>query len=327
MKDKNLRAGTVAFATIAALTHGINPAAAQAYPSKPIRMVVPFPAGGGIDTVARVIAPKLAESLGQPVIIDNRVGASGTVGTEAVAKAAPDGYTLLATFASHAQNASLYPKLGYDTVKDFAPITLIATVPNILVINPSLPVKTVKELVALAKKHPGEILYASIGNGTPAHLSAELFNSMAGIRMTHVPYKGAAASIVALISGETQLTFTTVLVAMPHIKSGRLRALGVASLKRSTVLPDVPTIDEAGVRGYESNAWYGLLAPARTPQSILDQLHRETVKTLQNNDVRDNLKGQGAEPVGNAPREFAVIIADEIEKWRRVVLATGARAD
>lgn len=327
MKDKNLRAGTVAFATIAALTHGINPAAAQAYPSKPIRMVVPFPAGGGIDTVARVIAPKLAESLGQPVIIDNRVGASGTVGTEAVAKAAPDGYTLLATFASHAQNASLYPKLGYDTVKDFAPITLIATVPNILVINPSLPVKTVKELVALAKKHPDEILYASIGNGTPAHLSAELFNSMAGIRMTHVPYKGAAASIVALISGETQLTFTTVLVAMPHIKSGRLRALGVASLKRSTVLPDVPTIDEAGVRGYESNAWYGLLAPARTPQPILDQLHRETVKTLQNNDVRDNLKGQGAEPVGNAPREFAVIIADEIEKWRRVVLATGARAD
>ena len=327
MKGKTLNTGVVVFATIAALTHGINPAAAQAYPSKSIRMVVPFPAGGGIDTVARVIAPKLAESLGQPVIIDNRVGASGTVGTEAVAKAAPDGYTLLATFASHAQNASLYPKLGYDTVKDFAPITLIATVPNILVINPSLPVKTVKELVALAKKHPGEILYASIGNGTPAHLSAELFNSMAGIRMTHVPYKGAAASIVALISGETQLTFTTVLVAMPHIKSGRLRALGVASLKRSTVLPDVPTIDEAGVRGYESNAWYGLLAPARTPQPILDQLHRETVKTLQNNDVRDNLKGQGAEPVGNAPREFAVIIADEIEKWRRVVLATGARAD
>lgn len=327
MKGKTLNTGVVVFATIAALTHGITPAAAQAYPSKPIRMVVPFPAGGGIDTVARVIAPKLAESLGQPVIIDNRVGASGTVGTEAVAKAAPDGYTLLATFASHAQNASLYPKLGYDTVKDFAPITLIATVPNILVINPSLPVKTVKELVVLAKKHPDEILYASIGNGTPAHLSAELFNSMAGIRMTHVPYKGAAASIVALISGETQLTFTTVLVAMPHIKSGRLRALGVASLKRSTVLPDVPTIDEAGVRGYESNAWYGLLAPARTPQPILDQLHRETVKTLQNNDVRDNLKGQGAEPVGNAPREFAVIIADEIEKWRRVVLATGARAD
>lgn len=300
---------------------------AQNYPGKPIRMVVPFPAGGGIDTVARVLAPKLAESLGQPVIIDNRVGASGTVGTEAVAKAAPDGYTLLATFASHAMNASLYPKLGYDTVRDFAPVTLIATVPNILVINPALPVKSVKELVALAKKHPGEILYASIGNGTPAHLSAELFNSMAGIKMTHVPYKGAAASIVAVISGETQLTFTTVLVAMPHVKSGRLRALGVASLKRSAVMPAVPTIDEAGVRGYESNAWYGLLAPAKAPQAIIDQLHRETIKALQQGDVSDNLKGQGAEPVGNTPREFAAIIADEIEKWRKVVLATGARAE
>ena len=301
--------------------------AAQAYPVKPVRMVVPFPAGGGIDTVARVLASRLSESLGQPVVIDNRAGASGTVGTEAVAKAAPDGYTLLATFASHAQNASLYTRLGYDTVRDFAPITLIATVPNILVVNPSLPVKTVKDLIALAKKHPGEILYASIGNGTPAHLSAELFSSMAGIRMTHVAYKGAAPSIIALISGETQLTFTTVLVAMPHIKSARLRALGVASLKRSPVLPDLPTIDEAGVRGYESNAWYGLLAPAKTPQPIIDLLHRETVKTLRLPDVHDNLKGQGAEPVANTPREFAAIIAEEIEKWRKVVLAAGIKAD
>jgi tripartite-type tricarboxylate transporter receptor subunit TctC len=290
-------------------------------------MVVPFPAGGGIDTVARILAPKLSEGLGQPVVVDNRVGASGTVGTEAVAKSAPDGHTLLATFASHAQNASLYSKLGYDTVKDFAPITLIATVPNILVVNPSLPVKTVKDLIALAKKHPGEILYASIGNGTPAHLSAELFNSMAGIKMTHVPYKGAAPSIIALISGETQLTFTTVLVAMPHVKSGRLRALGVASLKRAAVMPDVPTIDEAGVRGYESNAWYGLLAPAKTPPAIVEQLHRETIRVLQLPDVRDNLKGQGADPVGDTPREFAAIITEEIEKWRKVVQATGTKAD
>src|SRR3954468_4671770 len=302
-------------------------ASAQTFPTKPIRVVVPFPAGGGIDAVARLLAAKLSESLGQPVIIDNRSGASGTVGTEAVAKSAPDGYTLLATFASHAQNASLYPKLGYDTVKDFAPITLIATVPNILVVNPALPVKTIKDLIALAKKRPGEILYASIGNGTPSHLSAELFASMAGIKMTHVAYKGAAPSIIALISGETQLTFTTVLVAMPHIKSGRLRALGVASLKLSPVLPDLPTIDEAGVRGYESNAWYGLLAPARTPPSIVDQLHRETVKALQLADVRDNLKAQGAEPVANTPRQFAAIINDEIEKWRKVVQATGVKAD
>ena len=302
-------------------------ASAQTYPPKPVRMVVPFPAGGGIDTVARILAPKLSEGLGQPVVIDNRVGASGTVGTELVAKSPADGHTLLATFASHAQNASLYPKLGYDTVKDFAPITLIATVPNILVVNPALPVKTVKDLIALAKKRPGEILYASIGNGTPAHLSAELFNNMAGIKMTHVAYKGAAPSIVALISGETQLTFTTVLVAMPHVKSGRLRALGVCSLKRSPVLPDLPTIDEAGVKGYESNAWYGLLGPAKTPPAIVEQLNRETLKVLQMPDVRDNLKNQGAEPVGDSPREFAAVIVQEIDKWRKVVEAAGIKAD
>src|SRR4051812_17279745 len=315
------------FAIAAALALVMNTAIAQTYPVKPIRVIVPFPAGGGIDAVARLLAPKLSESLGQAVVIDNRSGASGTVGTEAVAKSAPDGYTLLATFASHAQNASLYPKLGYDTVKDFAPITLIATVPNILVVNPALPVKSIKDLIALAKKRPGEILYASIGNGTPSHLSAELFDSMAGIQMTHVAYKGAAPSIIALISGETQLTFTTVLVAMPHIKSGRLRALGVASTKRSPVLPDLPTIDEAGVRGYESNAWYGLLAPAKTPSAIVDQLHRDTVKALQLPEVRDNLKAQGAEPVGSTPREFATIINDEIAKWRKVVQATGVKAD
>jgi tripartite-type tricarboxylate transporter receptor subunit TctC len=300
---------------------------AQPYPAKPIRMVVPFPAGGGIDTVARIISPKLSDQLGQSVVVDNRSGASGTIGTEAVAKAAPDGYTLLATFASHSQNASLYSRLGYDTVRDFAPITLIATVPNILVVNPSLPVKTVRELIALAKRHPGEILYASIGNGTPSHLSAELFNSMAGVRMTHVAYKGAAPSMIALISGETQLTFTTVLVALPHVKSGRLRALAVASLKRSAVMPEVPTIDESGVRGYESNAWYGLLAPAKTPPAIIDQLHRETVKTLQLPDIRESFRTQGAEPVANTPDQFGAIIKDEIEKWRKVVQAIGVKAD
>ena len=302
-------------------------ASAQPYPAKPIRMLVPFPAGGGIDTVARNLAPKLSEQLGQPVVVDNRSGAGGTIGTEAVAKAAPDGYTLLATFASHSQNASLYSRLGYDTVRDFAPITLIATVPNILVVNPALPVKTVRDLIALAKRRPGEILYASVGNGTPAHLSAELFNSMAGIRMTHVPYKGAAPSIIALISGETQLTFTTVLVALPHLKSGRLRALAVASLKRSPVMPELPTIDESGPRGYESNAWYGLLGPAKTPPAIVDQLHREMVKTLQLADMRESFRNQGAEPVGNTPDQFGAIIKDEIEKWRKLVQALGIKAE
>ena len=302
-------------------------AAAQSYPGKPVRVIVPFPAGGGIDFVARALTPKLGEYLGHPFVVDNRSGASGTIGTEAVAKAAPDGYTLLATFSSHTQNASLYSKLGYDTVRDFAPVTQIATVPTILVVNPALPVKTVKDLVALGKKRPGEILYASIGNGTPPHLSAELFDSMAGIKMAHVPYKGAAPSMISLLAGETQLTFTTVLVALPHVKTGRLRALGVASLKRAAVMPDVPTIDEAGVRGYESIAWYGLLAPARTPPAIVDQLHRETVRALQAPDLRDMLKNQGAEPVGNSGEQFNAVIKEEIDKWRKLVQALGLKAD
>ena len=302
-------------------------ATAQSYPSKPVRVIVPFPAGGGIDFIARALTPKLSEYLGHGFVVDNRSGASGTIGTEAVAKAAPDGYSLLATFSSHTQNASLYSKLGYDTVRDFAPVTQIATVPTILVVNPALPVKTIKDLVALGKKRPGEILYASVGNGTPPHLSAELFNNMAGIKMTHVPYKGAAPSMISLLAGETQLTFTTVVVALPQVKTGRLRALGVASLKRAAVMPDVPTIDEAGVRGYESLAWYGLLAPAKTPPAIVEQLHRETVRALQAPDLRDMLKNQGAEPVGNSGEQFNLIIKEEIEKWRKLVQALGLKAD
>ena len=318
---------SVRVVVLAGLTLAAGAAVAQGYPAKPVRVVVPFPAGGGIDTVARLLSPRLSEMIAQPIVIDNRVGASGTIGTDAVAKAAPDGYTLLATFASHALNASLYSKLPYDTERDFAPITLIATVPNILVITPSLPVKSVKELIALAKRRPGELLYASIGPGTPAHLSAELFNTMAGVKMTHVPYKGAAASIVALISGESQLTFTTVLIALPHVQSGRLRALGVGSLKRSAVMRDVPTIDEAGLKGYESIAWYGLLAPAKTPAAIVDLWQRDTAKALQIPEVRERLLAQGAEPVGSTPAQFATVIGDDMRKWGKIVRETGAKAE
>jgi len=318
---------SVRVVVLAGLTLAAGAAVAQGYPAKPVRVVVPSPAGGGIDTVARLLSPRLSEMIAQPIVIDNRVGASGTIGTDAVAKAAPDGYTLLATFASHALNASLYSKLPYDTERDFAPITLIATVPNILVITPSLPVKSVKELIALAKRRPGELLYASIGPGTPAHLSAELFNTMAGVKMTHVPYKGAAASIVALISGESQLTFTTVLIALPHVQSGRLRALGVGSLKRSAVMRDVPTIDEAGLKGYESIAWYGLLAPAKTPAAIVDLWQRDTAKALQIPEVRDRLLAQGAEPVGSTPAQFATVIGDDMRKWGKIVRETGAKAE
>ncbi|HTD90775.1 MAG TPA: tripartite tricarboxylate transporter substrate binding protein [Burkholderiales bacterium] len=304
-----------------------NWACAQSYPAKPIRVIVPFPAGGGIDAVARQLAPKLAEVLGQSLIIDNRVGASGTVGTEAAAKSTPDGYTLLATFASHAQNATLYRNLGYDTQKSFASISLIATVPNFLVAHPSLPIRTVKDLIVLAKARPGQILYASIGNGTPAHLSAEMLKSMAGIDLTHVPYKGGAPSIIALVAGETQLTITTVLLALPHVKSGRLRSIAVASLKRSSVIPDVPTIDESGVKGYDSNAWYAFFVPARTPQEIVARLNQVTANVIRTPDIRERLLLQGAEPAGGPPEELDKLVRDDIVKWGAVVRKLGLTAD
>jgi tripartite-type tricarboxylate transporter receptor subunit TctC len=313
---------------IAALGLMVSAAAfAQSYPTKAIRAIVPFPAGGGIDTVIRILGPKMSESLGQPILVDNRAGASGTLGTEIVAKAPADGYTLLATFSSHAQNQILDRSLPFDTLRDFAPITVFGTVPNILVVNPSLPVKNVRELVALAKRRPGDILYASIGPASPSHLTAELFNSMAGVKMTHVPYKGAAPSMVALVAGETQLTFTTVLVAVPYMKTGRLRALGVASLKRSPAVPDVPTIDEAGVKGFDSTAWWGLLAPAKTPRAIIERLHAVTVATMKLPDIRERLNQLGAEPAGHTPEAFDQLNRDDIVKWGKVVKALGITAE
>ncbi|MFN7751636.1 MAG: tripartite tricarboxylate transporter substrate binding protein [Pseudomonadota bacterium] len=302
-------------------------ATAQSWPSRPIRVIVPFPAGGGIDTVARIIAPKMAESLGQPLVIENRVGAGGTVGTEVVARASADGHTLLGAFASHAMNATLYRDLSYDTERAFAPISLIATVPNILVVHPSLPVKTVSDLIALARRRPGDINYASVGSGTPAHLSAELFNLMAGVKMTHVPYKGAPASIIGMITGEAQLTFTTVLIAMPHVKSGKLRAVAVTTRERSSSLPDVPTVNESGLKGYESVAWYGLLAPAGTPAPVIERLHAEVVRSTQTPEVRENLLRQGTDIVASTPARFAQVIREDIATWTRVVKAAGIKAD
>ena len=302
-------------------------AVAQAWPSRPLRVVVPFPPGGGIDTVARIVVPKMSESLGQPIVIDNRSGAGGTVGTEVVARAAPDGLVLLATFASHAMNATLYRDLTYDTERAFAPISLIATVPNILVTHPSLPVKAVSELIALARKRPDDINYASVGSGTPAHLSAELFNMMAGVRMTHVAYKGAAASMIGMIGGETQLTFTTVLIALPFIKAGKLRPIAVTTLGRTTLLPEVPTVNESGLKGYESIAWYGLLAPAGTPAPVVDRLHAELVRSVQTPEVRDNLLRQGTDIVASTPARFGQVIREDIAKWSKVVKAAGVKVD
>jgi tripartite-type tricarboxylate transporter receptor subunit TctC len=304
-----------------------SPAVAQIYPTKPIRAIVPFPAGGGIDTVIRMLAPKMSETLGQQIIIDNRSGASGTLGTDIVAKSPPDGYTLLGTFSSHPQNQILYKNLPFDTVRDFAPITIFGMVPNILVVNPSLPVSTVKELIALAKKRPGEILYASIGPSSPSHLTAELFNTMAGIKTTHVPYKGAAPSMIALVAGETQLTFTTVLVAVPYVKANRLRPLGVTSLKRSVALPNVPTIDEAGVKGFESLAWWGLLAPAKTTRPIVDKLYAATAAAIRNPEMNEKLVALGADPGGITPEAFDQLIRNDIVKWGKVVKALGITAE
>ena len=326
MKNAVKRSAGTAVA-LAMLACAAQPVLAQAYPTKTVRAIVPFPAGGGIDTVIRILAPKMGEQLGQQVVVDNRAGASGTLGTDIVAKSPPDGHTLLATFSSHPQNQILYRKLPFDTLRDFAPITVFGTVPNILVVNASLPVKSVKDLIALAKDRPGEVLYASIGPASPSHLSAELFNAMAGVKMAHVPYKGAAPSMVALVSGETQLTFTTVLVAVPYVKAGRLRALGVASLKRSPAMPDVPTIDEAGVKGYDSTAWWGLLAPAKTPKPVIDRLYAVTVNAINAPEIRERLVQLGAEPSGMPPDAFDRLIRDDIAKWGKVVKALGITAD
>ena len=304
------------------------PAGAQtAYPQKPIRMVVPFPPGGGTDILARLFGQKMSETLGQQVIIDNRGGAGGTIGTDIAAKAPPDGYTLILVSGSHAINPGLYPKLPYDSVNDFAPITQLATSPGILVVNPSLPVKSVKDLIALARAKPGQINYASAGSGTPPHLAGELFKVMAKIDMVHVPYKGNAPAFTDVIGGQVSLIFPTMPSAMPFIKSGRLRPIAVTSAKRSPAAPDIPTIAESGLPGYEATSWYGILAPARTPREIVARLHEVLVSIIGSPDMKDKLAAQGLDPVGNTPQQFAAVIKSEIAKWAKVVKASGAKPE
>lgn len=300
---------------------------AQAYPSRPVRLIVAFPAGGGIDSVTRLLGPRLTEALGQQMIIDNRVGASGNIGTDYVAKSPPDGYTVLMAYASHASNAALFEKLPYDTVKDFQGVSLIGAVPHIILVNPSMPVKTMPELIRLARARPGEINYSSPGNGTPLHLATELLNVITGIRLTHVPYKGAQAAMVATISGETQMTITTMVVATPLVKAGRLRGIAVASPQRVASFPELPTVAESDVKGAESNSWYGMLVPAATPRPIVDRLHGAMAKALAAPDVRQKLADQTVEISGSTPEAFDAYIRAEIAKWSKVVKASGARPD
>jgi len=300
----------------------------QAYPAKPIRLVVPFPAGGTTDILARAVGQKLTEAWGQPVVVDNRPGAGGNIGSELVAKAAPDGYTLLmGTVGTHAINASLYAKMPYDHIKDFAPVILVAGVPNVLVVNPAVPVNSVQELIAYAKANPGRLNFASSGSGTSIHLSGELFKVMAGVQMTHIPYKGSAPALQDLIGGQVQLMFDNLPSALPQIKGGKLRALAVTSATRAAALPDVPTVAEAGLPGFEASSWFGVLAPAGTPVAIIARLNAEIAKWLASPEAREKLASQGANAAGGSPEDFAKHIAAETAKWQKVVKESGAKVD
>ncbi|MCE9639516.1 MAG: tripartite tricarboxylate transporter substrate binding protein, partial [Betaproteobacteria bacterium] len=287
--------------------------AQPAYPAKAIRYVVPFPAGGPLDIVARAIGQELNKSWGQPVIIDNRPGAGGNIGADLVAKAPADGYTILmGAVSTHAINVTLYNKLPYDPIRDFAPVTLITSVPNVLVVHPSVPANNVKELIALAKSRPGQLNFASGSTGSAGHLAGELFNSMAGVRMTHIPYKGAAPAVVDLMAGHVSLMFDNMSSALPNIKTARVRALAVTTLKRSPLLPQLPTISEAGLRGFDVATWFGIFAPAGTPSDIVTRLNGEIVRILHTAEMKERLALLGAEPIGNKPDEFAAFVKAEI---------------
>ncbi len=300
---------------------------AQQYPSKPIRLVVGFAAGGPSDVSARTIAQKLTEKWGQPVIVDTRPGASGNIATEIVAKAPADGYTLLLPAFAHAVNPFLYSKLPFDAAKDFAPILLFASIANLLVVHPSVPASSVTELIAFAKAHPGQLTVGSAGNGTSSHLSAELLNMMGGIKTTHVPYKGLTPAHTDLLAGRLTMLFDGIVNGMPAVRAGRLRALGVTTATRWRGAPNIPTMAEAGLAGFEVNSWFGLLAPAGTPRDIIGRLNSEVARALREPDARERLYTIGAEPMDNTPEEFAAYIAAEMAKWSKVVKTAGIRAD
>jgi tripartite-type tricarboxylate transporter receptor subunit TctC len=302
-------------------------ASAENYPARSIRLVVPQSPGGSTDQVARPLAKLLGDALGQAVVVDNRSGAGSVIGTDIVAKSAPDGYTLLAVAASFTISPALYKQLPFDPERDFTPVTLLSAFPNVLVVNPSVTVSSVTELIKLSKANPGKLNYSSSGIGTGTHLSTELLKHLAGIDMVHVPYKGGAPSINALLAGEVQVTLATISTALPHVKSGRLRALAVTSRQRVSALPDVPTLDESGVKGYEYSSWIGLLAPAKTPRAIVDKLAAESARAARTPEMRAILALEGAEPIGSSPDEFAAQIRSELARWSKLVTAAGIKAD
>ncbi|WP_431509477.1 tripartite tricarboxylate transporter substrate binding protein [Variovorax sp. DAIF25] len=306
---------------------GLPAAWAQGYPTKPVKLVVPYPPGGPTDIVARIVAQKLSEQTGQQFIVDNRPGAGGNTGAEFVARSAPDGYTLVVATTAHAINPSLFKHLGYRVTKDLAPVSLLTSGPLVIVANPELPAKNVAELIALAKAKPGQLNFASSGNGQSTHLSAELFASMAGVKMTHVPYKGSAPALTDVMGGQAQLMFDTMLSAMPHVKGGKLKALAVTGAKRSPAAPELPTVAESGLPGYEAIAWNGLLAPAGTPPETIARLSAELRKALTLPEVREKFEAQGFAATWNTPEAFGGFLQAEVEKWAQVVKVSGATLD
>ncbi len=303
-------------------------AQAQSYPNKPIKLIVPFPPAGSTDISARAVAAKLGERLGQPVVIENRPGAGGNIGSDMAAKAPADGYTLLVgTVGTHAINASLYSKMAYDHVKDFAPVILLSTTPNVLVVHPSLPVANVRDVINLAKSKPGELTFASSGSGTSIHLSGEMFNSMAGTKMQHIPYKGSGPMLVDLISGQVNMAFDNLSAAIQHIKAGKLKAIASTGSKRAPQLPDLPTIAEAGLTGYDSTSWNAVFAPAGTPRDVVEKLNRELRAILESPETRKFFAEAGAESGGGSAEDLAAFVRLETDKWSKAVKASGAKVD
>jgi tripartite-type tricarboxylate transporter receptor subunit TctC len=296
----------------------VQTAQAQSWPTKPIKFIVPYPPGGGTDVIARIMQEPLSQALGQQIIIDNRGGAGGSIGTDIAAKSPADGYTVLFTLSSHTINPSIYPKLAFDTEKDFAPVSLVASLPQILVANPDFPAKTVKEVVQMAKVKPDAVAYASVGNGSPGHLAGAMMASSAGVTMMHIPYRGGGPAITDVIAGQVPLLWVSIPAAANYVKTGKLRALAVSTLKRSPVFPDVPTMAESGFKDFEVDSWYAMFVPAGTPQLIIDVLYKATIKVLAEPGVKEKLLGQGAEAVGSTPAQLGATVKSELVKWKKI---------
>ncbi|MDO9165331.1 MAG: tripartite tricarboxylate transporter substrate binding protein [Rhodoferax sp.] len=319
MTHKTLTLSTVLQAAALAVTLASSSAMAQAWPSRPISLIVPFPSGGTTDVLARAVGLELSKSLGQPVIVESKPGAGATLGADYVAKAKPDGYTLLMGAVHHTIATSVYKKLAYDFQKDFAPITTVALVPNVLVVNPAVPAKNVKELLALAKAEPGKLTYGSNGNGTGQHLIGAQFEGMGGVQLLHVPYKGSGPLTTDLLGGQITMSFDTITPVLPHIKAGKLRALAVTTATRSKALPDVPTLEESGLKGFNLGTWFGVLAPAATPRDVVTRLNSEIVKIINSPEFKKKMDDIGAEPIGNTPEQMARQIKDDTERFARLV--------